>query len=630
MNTQRKRILVLLVSVVILSGITTVSTSAQESLNVQVTSIRTESFPEIWMYVSVTRPDGERVTDLTAADFNVLEGENEITPSSVREERLGTRQIYYINTSLASGLRDASGNTRLDYAVDALQEWWQLPDAARLGLDDLSLYTAESALAIHETSAAVLASRLDAYTPQFQLETAPYRRIQQVLRAARDPLPREGMTTSLVFVTPFVRGPELEDLEAAITEARELNVTVYTLLLADPDELENPLTAEMNRLSEETGGQLYLFDPDEGLGNLARRIISEQSQYVVRYTSKANTSGEHSLTLLAQSAGASGNSNPLSFSVDLQPPSITFERVPGDIVRRTEDQAQPLEEVPPTSSSIRISVSFPDDLPRELESTSLWVDGEQVVINTAPPFENFEWDFSSYTTDGVLTLTARVEDNLGLSAQTEEVPVNIIFDLPPSGLAALQPVLSRIFLTAASIFLAVAALAGVVIMIRKSVIRPDRPDQGSRINRQQTAPGIRTTSQSEDEIPEASLISLDSDLMTVNLTGIDHVIGKDPSLATIMLPDPSVEALHARLIRHADGRYLIKDTGSVAGTWVNYHEIPESGMILHHGDLIHFGRNAFRFVKPVPTDRAPQLTVIQPDAQNGEQERLENVHDPDK
>ncbi len=196
--------------------------------------------------------------------------------------------------------------------MDALQQWWQLPDAARLGLDDLSLYTAESALAIHETSAAVLASRLDAYTPQFQLETAPYRRIQQVLRAARDPLPREGMTTSLVFVTPFVRGPELEDLEAAITEARELNVTVYTLLLADPDELENPLLPN-EPSSEETGGQLFLFDPDEGLGNLARRIISEQSQYVVRYTSKANTSGEHSITLLAQSAGAAGNSSPLSF-----------------------------------------------------------------------------------------------------------------------------------------------------------------------------------------------------------------------------------------------------------------------------------------------------------------------------
>jgi pSer/pThr/pTyr-binding forkhead associated (FHA) protein len=630
MSIHKKRFLVLLFISLILSGVAPVSTSAQESLNVQVTSIRTASFPDIWMYVSVTRPDGERVTDLTAADFNVLEGENEISPSSVREERLGTRQVYLINTSLASGLRDASGKTRLDYAVDALQEWWQLPDAARLGLDDLSLYTAESALAIHETSAAVLASRLDAYTPQFQLETAPYQRIQQVLRAARDPLPREGMTTSLIFVTPFVRGPELEDLEAAITEARELNVTVYTLLLADPDELENPLTVEMSRLSEETGGELFLFDPDEGLGNLARRIISEQSQYVVRYTSKANTSGEHSLTLLAQSSGSAGNSSPLSFSVDLQPPAITFERVPEDIVRQTEDQTQPLEEVPPTSSSIRISVSFPDNLPRELESTSLWVDGEQVEINTSPPFVNFEWDISSYTTDGIWTLTARVEDNLGLTAETEEVPVSITFDLPPSGLAALQPVLSRIFLTAASIFLVVAALAVVVIMIRKSVIRPDRPDQGTRISRQPAAAGLRTTNQSEDEVPEASLISLDSDILTVNLTGIDHVIGKDPSLATILLPDPSVEALHARLIRHADGRYLIKDTGSVAGTWVNYHEIPESGMILHHGDLIHFGRNAFRFDKPAPTDRTPQLTVMQPDTPNGEQQRLENAHDPDK
>jgi len=608
MNIHRKLLLALLFFSLILSGVAPVPTSAQESLNVQVTSIRTESFPEIWIYVSVTRPDGERVTELTAADFNILEGENEITPSSVREERLGTRQIYLINTSLASGLRDASGRTRLDYAVDALQEWWQLPDAARLGQDDLSLYTAEAELGVHETSAAVLASRLETFTPEFQLETAPYQRIQQVLRAARDPLPREGMTTSLIFVTPFVRGPELEDLEDAITAARELNVAVYTVLLADPDELDNPLTAEMSRLSEETGGELFLFNRDEGLSILARRIIS---------------------ALLAQSSDAAGNSNPLSFSVNLQPPVITFERIPDDIVRRTEDQTQPLEEVPPTSSNIRISISFPDNLPRELKSTSLWVNAEQVEINTSPPFDQFEFDISQYTTDAVLTLTARVEDTLGLTAETEEVPVSVTFDLPPSGLAALQPVLSRIFLTAASIFLVAAALTAVVIVIRRSIIRPDQPDRSNRINRQ-PASGLHTAGQSEDENPEAFLISLDSDVLNVCLTGVDHVIGKDPSLATILLPDPSVEALHARLIRHADGRYLIKDIGSAAGTWVNYHEIPESGMILHHGDLINFGRNAFRFEKSTPTDRTPQVTVMQPDAVNGEQQRLDNMHDPDK
>ena len=64
-----------------------------------------------------------------------------------------------------------------------------------------------------------------------------------------------------------------------------------------------------------------------------------------------------------------------------------------------------------------------------------------------------------------------------------------------------------------------------------------------------------------------------------------------------------MEGLHARLIRREDGSILLVDQGSVAGTWVNYIEVPEGGCVLAHGDLIHFGRRGFLF-----TDRQPQRT----------------------
>jgi predicted component of type VI protein secretion system len=64
--------------------------------------------------------------------------------------------------------------------------------------------------------------------------------------------------------------------------------------------------------------------------------------------------------------------------------------------------------------------------------------------------------------------------------------------------------------------------------------------------------------------------------------------------------------MHSRLIRQVDGSYLLKDQGSVAGTWVNYEEVPEEGLLLSDGDRIHFGRAFFHFIRP----NAPQRRII--------------------
>jgi predicted component of type VI protein secretion system len=80
----------------------------------------------------------------------------------------------------------------------------------------------------------------------------------------------------------------------------------------------------------------------------------------------------------------------------------------------------------------------------------------------------------------------------------------------------------------------------------------------------------------------------------IPLTGSEVTIGRDPIRATVVLDDPTVETLHARL-RQEDGAYRLADEGSIAGTWVNYTQIPQEGVCLEHGDLIHIGRLGFRF-----------------------------------
>jgi len=79
------------------------------------------------------------------------------------------------------------------------------------------------------------------------------------------------------------------------------------------------------------------------------------------------------------------------------------------------------------------------------------------------------------------------------------------------------------------------------------------------------------------------------------LTGVDVVLGRDASLAGIVLDDPSVSGMHARMIRLAGGGYLLRDQDSVAGTWINFKPVADDGTQLANEDLIHLGRVGLRF-----------------------------------
>ncbi|MRR28891.1 FHA domain-containing protein [bacterium] len=86
-------------------------------------------------------------------------------------------------------------------------------------------------------------------------------------------------------------------------------------------------------------------------------------------------------------------------------------------------------------------------------------------------------------------------------------------------------------------------------------------------------------------------------------------LGSDPQAVTYKISSPTVSPLHARILQTAEGGFLIQDSGSLAGTWVNYSPVPAQGLILHHGDLVQIGRVAFRFeLANPPEERQPHVT----------------------
>ncbi len=99
-----------------------------------------------------------------------------------------------------------------------------------------------------------------------------------------------------------------------------------------------------------------------------------------------------------------------------------------------------------------------------------------------------------------------------------------------------------------------------------------------------TARLIRVT-EDEHAVP-GSLIPLNRSEIT---------LGSDARQAVILVEDPSVDKLHARLMHNDDGGFILSDEHSVAGTWVNYQPVAADGVRLAHEDLIHLGRVMFRF-----------------------------------
>jgi hypothetical protein len=93
----------------------------------------------------------------------------------------------------------------------------------------------------------------------------------------------------------------------------------------------------------------------------------------------------------------------------------------------------------------------------------------------------------------------------------------------------------------------------------------------------------------------------------IQIIADDVTLGCDPLLANLVIADPSIEGLHAR-IHYEDKVFQITDAGSVAGTWVNFTIVPPEGIRLEHADIIHLGRVGFRIILAEP-ERLRKIVV---------------------
>jgi hypothetical protein len=569
-----------------------------------------DQFPQITLFVAVVDETGRYISGLLPSNFSVIENNTRISEVSIQETQVGTRQIYVVNTTSGLKIRDPLGNSRFDLIREALLDWWQLREASLYGTDDLSLVTAEGVLVSHSRSTAELASTLDRLEPPFEDNVSGYDLLLQALDFTSDPTPMPGMPSHLIFATTLLRTPRDLPIANIIARARDTGTTIYPILIGPVEALEQPEAEPLRQLAEETDGQLILFDPSLGLNELAHKILLQRTQYRLTYSSRVASAGLHQAQIQYTDNGQDTLSDIRNFEIDVRPPDVTFVQPPDMIQRKADPSASTPDALFPSSQRLQCLITFSDQYPRAIVSSQLYVDGELMTQHNEEPFDIFDWDLSEYLETETHTLQVVVYDSLGIQGASISHPIDVLVETPPSGLAALKPALG-------SLVAALAVLvAGVVLAV--GLISMGRGRLGSSSSARRSSiwgsdalhrAGLR--SQKSSLPVEAYLIPFDTegnegDL--IPLTGVDFIFGSDPSMTSAPLLDPSVAGIHARLTRQAAGDYLLRDQGSVAGTWINYELVSEEGNFVKHGDLIHIGRLSFRFRLPTPPS-PPEIRV---------------------
>ena len=572
---------------------------AQTQVDFRLSPPLIDSFPTISLFLSVFDENGVPITGLDRSNFILLEAEAGEDEFELSETRVGTDQIFVLNTSYQLDVRDSQGASRFGILRDALLDWWADPQAAQLGIDSLSLVSYEGLLVEDSNASAILASRLDELEPEFSDEELGFDLLLSALELTHDPASPSRQPRIALFFTALL--PLSSDLPIAtlISRAQETNTAIYPILYGSVEESEQPEASGLRLLAEATGGQFILFNPETGLTDLMNQILAQRTRYQLTYTSQINTSGEHQLRVRFSQGNLEAISEPMSYEIEVQPPQIAFVEPPTSITRESEDSSLSLALLPPTSRTLQILVTFPDGYPRPLA-----VSQEH-------------------------TLQVVVEDVLGLQATSIRVPISVQVVPPARGLSALGPAMNSLL-----VVVGVMVLGLIVAGVLFGYSRRAGPAKASAPPREASTTSLRSRLHRTppEEPADAFLVPISTHLGEdiIPLTGADLVLGSDPSLTAAPLDDPSVSRLHARLIRLAAGSYQLRDQGSVAGTWVNYQQVPQEGRILHHGDLIHIGRSAFRFrlteAPPEPEIRlrptGPQATIT-PDRteKNGESDR---------
>lgn len=577
-------------------------------------SLEIEKFPDIYFYFGAFNENGRFIDDLQPEDIQVVEDDTALSMRRLEKFEPGVQFILSLNTSPVF-LNQAGGISAYRKIQDFMVNWTLAQNPG--GLNDFSLATNTGLQAIRIDSPEEYAGIVEAYQPNLLTLQPSMVSLSQALDLATDPNPSPLMKRTILYITSLPAGTQLAALTDMGDRAVGLGARIQVWLVGYAGQEKTASGKALKEMAEKTGGEFFMYTGLETFPDLEEELQPLRYIYKAGYTSGIRKSGAHRLVVRVDRADFSSSSEPRSFNLTVAPPNPILISPPSQIQRtwtRPENRKEE-SQLQPKTYSIEYMVEFPDLHPRDLAFARLLVDGDVVLEETRPPFNLFKWPLAGYLETGRHTLKIQVEDRLGLSRETVEVPVEITVEPAPARFLGGLVSPERMIVAAAVLFTAVVLAVVLVKTSRRARQVPglkerraarDPVTQPVRFDREQPfqrSPAVDVKTWPVPEPPlqaPARLVrvieeGLQGGGKDVLLSHNQITFGSDPNQAIIFLDDPSVSRLHARLHFTPDGFYVLNDAGSVAGTWVNYTPVSLLGVQLKNGDLIHFGRTAFRF-----------------------------------
>jgi len=602
---------------------------AQEGMaTAELSLVDAQGFPAVSALLDAYDAQGQPLTSLQPADVTVLEDSQPHPVGELVESAPPAQIVVAINPGPALAVRDGEGKARIQRVTEVLAGWAgaQPPDAP----DDLSLVSIAGPIITHAKPTDWVVS-LTSFQPDFRSTTPNVQSLMIALNTVNEPLPLPGMKRAILLITPHMDEPNIDlTLNAIAEQAIASKVRVFVWLVDSDLYFNTPSATAFKALALQTGGSYFAFSGLETFPDLESYFSPLRHLYSLSYSSTLTTGGEHTLAVQIQVPSGEIISEGESFSVDIQPPNPIMVMPPGQIVRQAPaDDPFNTELLLPEQQPLEIIVEFPDNHPRTLARTTLYVDGTPVAQNDTEPFEHFIWDLSAYNESGQHELVVEAVDSLGLSKASMTVPVVVTVIHAPTGIQALLAKYRT------PIAMSAIGLAGGILLIillsgrlrvksgrerretRKRAVDPvtqpvtiQQAEPPSK-RKQAKRPAWRRADRLQDAPAYLTRLGSDGEPVTghpIALVEKEITFGTDPVEAMHVLDHPSIAALHAR-IRQMEGNYFqVTDNGTVAGTWVNYEPIPKSGHILKHGDVVNFGQLMYRFtLKNPPAEPEPKI-----------------------
>jgi hypothetical protein len=592
------------------------STFAQDTPQGILYNLKTTAFPVFHVTADVMDTSGNWITGLGESDFTIIEDGKERPLDGVEIIDPGLEFVAAINPGYSFSILDDKARSRYDKIAAELNAWAQTLPVS--GNHAYSLITPGESSAFHVSDPKSWLISLEAYQPDTKNNVPSLDILSKAIDLASTSLLQPGARRAVLFITPMAGMDDLSTLQSLALKAIQLDVRVFVWVVAPADSPLAPGYQALINLADQTGGELFLYSGSEAFPSLTDYLSPLQSSYQLTYTTGLSSSGTHTLVVRVTTVDGQIELGPLEFEMDIQPPNPILVSPPGEIMRQFPEPGNyDTASLVPASQELDLIIEFPDGKPRPLASTSLIVDGQSVATNTSEPFDVFNWDLSGYISTGRHEIQVMVMDVFGLQKTSISIPINVNIPQTPGKLTIFLDLYRQWIILGAAIL---ASLGLVWLWIRMNRRRRARRKAAAVAQKAFKIPAeekqsllTRRTKPSPAFLEPVLHMGQLPGRGTLQLPAREIRFGSDPTKSAYVLEDASVESLHA-IIRRAGETFTIQDQGSVAGTWVNF-EMLKGGQEknLEHGDLIHFGQLAYRFLIRTPPQRSePLITLLPP------------------